>query len=89
LILIEASLQDNAYCRFSSRRSTMIAAPLSKSAVRPFPTPSLRTTWHLLDRWSARRRQRADLADLHAQLLADIGVSPQEACRECAVPFWR
>jgi uncharacterized protein YjiS (DUF1127 family) len=67
----------------------MTAAPLSKPVVRLSSTPSLRAAWRLLGRWSARRRQRADLADLDTRLLADIGVSPQEARREAATPFWR
>lgn len=39
--------------------------------------------------WSGRRRQRLDLAELDDRLLADIGVTPQEAGRESAKPFWR
>jgi uncharacterized protein YjiS (DUF1127 family) len=38
--------------------------------------------------WLARRRQRRDLAELDAHLLKDIGVSPGEAAREAAKPFW-
>ncbi len=67
----------------------MIAEPLSQPAVRPFPTSLPHAARHLLGRWSARRRQRADLTDLGAHLLADIGVTPREARNECAVPFWR
>jgi uncharacterized protein YjiS (DUF1127 family) len=67
----------------------MNAEPLSKPVVARFPAPSLRAALRLLARWSARRRQRVDLAELDGHLLADIGVTPQEARRECASPFWR
>ncbi len=33
--------------------------------------------------------QRQDLADLDDRLLRDIGISPHEAARESAKPFWR
>ena len=39
--------------------------------------------------WGDRRRQRLDLAELDDHLLRDIGVTRQEACRECAKWFWR
>lgn len=43
----------------------------------------------LLVRWHDRYLQRLALAELDERLLADIGVSPEEARRECAQPFWR
>jgi uncharacterized protein YjiS (DUF1127 family) len=39
--------------------------------------------------WHRRHRQRLDLAELDDHLLADIGVTPQEARHEGAKPFWR
>jgi len=39
--------------------------------------------------WHRRHRQRLDLAELDDHLLADIGVTPQEARHESAKPFWR
>jgi uncharacterized protein YjiS (DUF1127 family) len=44
--------------------------------------------WHALLRWAARARQRRDLAELDAHLLKDIGVTPGQAAREAAKPFW-
>jgi uncharacterized protein YjiS (DUF1127 family) len=41
--------------------------------------------------WAARSRQRralADLADRNDYLLADIGVTREQARREAAKPFW-
>jgi uncharacterized protein YjiS (DUF1127 family) len=67
----------------------MNAEPLSKPVVARFPAGSLLAALRLLARWSARHRQRVDLAGLDDHLLADIGVTPQEVRRECARPFWR
>lgn len=39
--------------------------------------------------WIRRRRQRRHLATLDAHLLRDIGITPDEARREIAKPFWR
>ena len=39
--------------------------------------------------WGGRRKQRLDLADLDDHLLRDIGLTRQEARRECAKRFWR
>ncbi|MBL8662167.1 MAG: DUF1127 domain-containing protein [Candidatus Odyssella sp.] len=44
--------------------------------------------WRAAVRWAARARQRRDLADLDAHLLKDIGVTPGQAVRESAKPFW-
>lgn len=43
----------------------------------------------LLALWYDRYLQRLALAELDDRLLADIGVAPEEARRECAQPFWR
>ena len=39
--------------------------------------------------WDSRSRQRRNLADMDAHLLADIGVSRRDAAVEAAKPFWR
>lgn len=44
--------------------------------------------WRRVARWLARARQRRDLAALDAHLLKDVGVTPGEAAREAAKPFW-
>jgi uncharacterized protein YjiS (DUF1127 family) len=67
----------------------MNAEPLSKLVIPRFPAPSLHAALRLVARWSARRRQRVDLAELDDHLLADIGVTRADARRECAMPFWR
>lgn len=39
--------------------------------------------------WHSRARQRRALAELSAELLDDIGVSPHQAAMEARKPFWR
>lgn len=39
--------------------------------------------------WLARRRERHVLAELSPHLLRDIGLTPEDARREAARPFWR
>jgi uncharacterized protein YjiS (DUF1127 family) len=43
---------------------------------------------HTLALWFGRARQRRDLAELDAHLLKDVGLTPYEARRESAKPFW-
>jgi len=40
-------------------------------------------------KWSERRQSRLALADVDPNLLDDIGVSPDQARRESARPFWQ
>ncbi len=39
--------------------------------------------------WSGRARDRQALAGLNDRLLADIGLTREDASRICATPFWR
>jgi uncharacterized protein YjiS (DUF1127 family) len=52
---------------------------------------AMRVVMHLEKRlsWVVRSRQRRALAELDKRFLDDIGVSPDEARREAAKPFWR
>lgn len=43
----------------------------------------------LLKVWMHRSRTRAALGELDAHLLDDAGITPAEAYREGAKPFWR
>lgn len=38
--------------------------------------------------WETRLRQRQHLARLNYSLLEDMGMSPEDAARESAKPFW-
>lgn len=40
-------------------------------------------------RWIDRARQRRLLAELDDRLLADIGITREDALREARKPFWR
>lgn len=42
-----------------------------------------------IDTWAARSRQRAELADLDARTLHDIGLSRSDIEVEINKPFWR
>jgi len=44
---------------------------------------------HEVDGWIERSRQRRALQDLDDRLLNDIGLSRDEATRECAKLFWQ
>ena len=50
---------------------------------------SLRRWVGLVRRWRERSRQRQQLARLDRRMLRDIGITPDEAERECNKPFWR
>jgi uncharacterized protein YjiS (DUF1127 family) len=39
--------------------------------------------------WLDRRQERQDLSELDDRLLADVGISREDALREARKPFWR
>jgi len=39
--------------------------------------------------WQVRARQRARLAEMESHRLDDMGLTPEQARREAAKPFWR
>ena len=39
--------------------------------------------------WLNRHRSRRDLSELDDRLLADVGISREDALREAGKPFWR
>lgn len=43
----------------------------------------------VLGMWCIRARTRRDLASLDARMLADIGMTREQATREICKPFWR
>lgn len=53
---------------------------------------TLAVIFHAVGVWLDRRRRRQalqDLAERNNYLLADIGLTQEEALREAAKPFWR
>ncbi|MBO6519012.1 MAG: DUF1127 domain-containing protein [Rhodospirillales bacterium] len=44
---------------------------------------------NVLHAWEARLRERQHLARLDLRILDDMGMSPEDAARESAKPFWR
>lgn len=43
----------------------------------------------VVTQWDHNRRTRCDLKSLDGHILNDIGVSPAEARKEAARPFWQ
>lgn len=54
-----------------------------------FPPRLPRLAGSLVARWYDRYLQRLALAELEEHLLADIGVSREQARQEASRPFWR
>ena len=52
------------------------------------PRQILSRIWNQLSLWSDRTHQRAALAELSNEQLADIGITREHACIEAAKPFW-
>jgi len=51
--------------------------------------PTAARSWRAaIAAWAAARRERRALARLDARLLADIGLTEEDAAREAARPFW-
>lgn len=63
----------------------------SGAIVRPSRASLLAVPWDTLSLWLARVRQRNALGDLaeDKHLLADIGLTREQALREAGKPFWR
>ncbi len=62
---------------------------LSQPASLPPVSRMLVSVALALAAWDDRRRTRASLSKLDANLLQDIGLGADRAASECAKPFWR
>lgn len=64
---------------------------LSPTVIQPRTKSFFVLACDTLSRWPARSRQRHALADLadDKHLLADIGLTREQALREADKPFWR
>ena len=80
-------------CSGTCQASGLQSAGFSLPTITATDAPSARNPFsrlvQLLVLWDSRRRQRQDLADLDDRMLADIGISREEARRETNQPFWR
>ena len=79
---------------------SMSPAPASVPSVHraagehPFPERGFRQEWmafRMLATWMMRNAQRRALRELsqEGRLLADIGLTREQALREASKPFWR
>jgi uncharacterized protein YjiS (DUF1127 family) len=69
-----------------SRRDGLVWRPSWRSgALSGLGCAAVRVVWF----WMERSRQRRALAELNDRLLRDIGLTRDEARRECANPFWK
>ena len=55
----------------------------------PQMVPVIRYSIKTVGLWSARARQRRELAALPYEFLDDIGITREEALREARKPFWQ
>ena len=67
--------------------SATCCTPEARARLTPAtkPRPSF---WQAVMRFPGLAKQRRDLAALAPHLLADIGLSPEQARREAARPLW-
>ena len=75
-----------------SSNQSPCAASLSQGIRPSFAqarTSSIADLWRLVSEWSARARQRRDLARLTDGQLWDIGVRREDALVEARKPFWQ
>ena len=76
-----------------NRTTETIAADIGNAVALASPASTLRQTLLAFaghyGAWISLSRQRRALAELDAHLLRDIGVTPYDAAREAAKPFWR
>ena len=54
------------------------------------PSASQTSTWRaLVDRWTTRLRERAEMATMTARERKDAGLTAYDVELECSKPFWR
>lgn len=53
------------------------------------PSAALRRAFRWYRLCHARAAQRRHLAELDERMLRDAGITPAQAARECAKPWWR
>ncbi len=76
-------------CRASSLQPAGFPLPTVTATDTPARHGLVSRLVRLLILWDSRWRQRQDLVELDDHMLADIGISREEARREASNPFWR
>lgn len=69
--------------------STALTQLSARSTTLPLMSLVAIKVAYLVLLWSQRRRTRHALSDLPDHALRDIGLTPDQAAREAAKPFWR
>ncbi|MGB3314238.1 MAG: DUF1127 domain-containing protein [Albidovulum sp.] len=67
----------------------MLATIADMISIATFQNPVKRQTPVTPDRKESLRRMRADLPDLNAHLLRDIGLDPDDHGEDQTTPIWR
>jgi uncharacterized protein YjiS (DUF1127 family) len=71
-------------------QSYSIRDPVRAGFIAATGPRSLLSRWlSTIEIWLNRRQGRKDLSALDDRLLADVGISPEDALREAGKPFWR
>jgi uncharacterized protein YjiS (DUF1127 family) len=66
-----------------------LARRLAGAQLRRAPESLAARIHGVLAAWRRRAQGRAQLAQFGERELRDIGLTPADAARECAKPFWR
>jgi uncharacterized protein YjiS (DUF1127 family) len=70
-------------------QSVSIKAPVRPGSIVAAGQAVLSSLASMITIWLNRRQGRRDLSVLDDRLLADVGISREDALREAIKPFWR
>ena len=70
-------------------QSVSIKAPVRAGSIVAAGQTALSSLAGMTTIWLNRRQGRQDLRELDDRLLADVGISREDALREAGKPFWR
>lgn len=76
----------------SMMKAFPFAAGIARDTVKGFVVYLFETPGRSLDLltvWENRLRQRSALTHMDQHLLEDMGLTPEDAAKEAAKPFWR
>lgn len=75
--------------RLAALRLHRVRLPANDNIAAERAAPIIAPWRAALAEWRRRARSRAALARFSAHELRDLALTPAEAARECAKPFWR